>query len=128
MKRGSMLEGEQLGAFGSNRQPNRRGWSKRQKALGAVGGLALAGGIAMIYTHWEDIKRFFKWGQLANGAAADSVVLLETKLDHAILLCKNGADAVSLKHAIEAAGEEASKLVAINQQLREKLKATLPKV
>jgi len=111
-----------------DRQPNRQGWSKRQKALGAVGGLALAGGIAMIYTHWEDIKRFFKWGQLANGAAADSVVLLETKLDHAILLCKNGADAVSLKHAIETAGEEASKLVAINQQLREKLKATLPKV
>jgi len=95
--------------------------------LGAVGTLALAGGVGMIYTHWDDLKRFFKWGQLANGAAADSVVLLETKLDHAILLCKNGDDVLSLKHAIDAAGDEANKLVAINQQLRDKLKDAFPK-
>lgn len=92
-----------------------------------MGTLALAGGIsAFVYTHWEDIKRFFKWGQLANGAAADSVVLLETKLDHAISLCKAGADIRLLKHSIESAGDEAEKLVAINQQLRDKLKTAFP--
>jgi hypothetical protein len=91
-------------------------------AIGA-GVAALAGGIgAVVYSHWDDIKRFFKWGQLASGAVEDSAVLLETKLDHALALCKESpVDLDTLRSSIAAANHEARKLVTVNKQLRDRL-------
>lgn len=95
-----------------------------KNALVAGAGTVAAVGIGtLIYMNWEDFKRYFKWGQLANDAAADSVVLLESKIDSAIAL--SGApevDLLSLKRAVDAASDEARDLVAINQQLRDKLR------
>jgi TnpA family transposase len=93
-------------------------------ALGA-GVAALAGGIgAAIYGHWDDIKRFFKWGNLASGAVEDSALLLETKLDHATALCEEHlVDIDALRSAISAADAEAHKLVSVNKQLRSRLDA-----
>ena len=92
-------------------------------ALAAASLATAAGAGALVYHNWEAIKRLFKWGQMANDAAADSAVLLETKLDHAIAIsAAPQADLVSLKHAVDLAIEEARNLVAINQQLRDRLK------
>lgn len=98
---------------------------KNAIVAGAVAGTVSTVGIGtLIYMNWEDFKkRYFKWGQLANDAAADSVVLLESKIDSAIAL--SGApevDLLSLKRAVDAASDEARNLVAINQQLRDKLR------
>lgn len=91
-------------------------------AIGA-GVTALAGGIgAALYTHWDDIKSFFKWGNLASGAMEDSALLLETKLDHATALCdEHLVEIDALRAAISAANVEAHKLVSINKQLRGRL-------
>jgi len=99
-------------------------------ALGA-GVAALASGIgAAIYSHWDDIKRFFKWGNLASGAVEDSALLLETKLDHATALCdEHLVDIDALRGAISAADLEAHKLVSVNKQLRsrlDELRAAIP--
>jgi len=109
-----------------NRRPN----GKRRTSLGltvAAAAALAAGAGAVIYANWDDIKGFFKWGKLANEAAADSVLLLETKVDRAIALCDGQGDTEVLKHAISSAQEEARNLVAINQQLRDRLKAALSK-
>lgn len=99
-------------------------------ALGA-GVAALASGIgAAIYSHWDDIKRFFKWGNLASGAVEDSALLLETKLDHATALCdEHLVDVDALRGAISVADLEAHKLVSVNKQLRsrlDELRAAIP--
>jgi hypothetical protein len=95
--------------------------------LKVAAGAALAAGVsALIFTNWEKIERYLKWGKLANEAAADSVLLLETKMDRAIALCDaQQVDADALKHAISSAHDEARNLVAINQQLRDRLKGAL---
>lgn len=100
--------------------------TSRNIALGVAAVAATGGFGALIYANWENIKRFFKWGKLANEAAADSIFLLENKIDHAVALCVPQQDADVLKSAIDAAQNEARNLVAINKQLREKLKAALP--
>lgn len=96
-------------------------WKK--PALAAASLVAVAGLSTLVYQNWEGIKRFFKWGQLANDAAADSVVLLESKIDSAIAFSDAPrVDLVSLQHAVDLAIDEARNLVAINQQLRDKLR------
>ena len=98
-----------------------RKWKK--PALAAASLVAVAGAGTLLYHNWEVIKRIFKWGQLANDAAADSAVLLEAKLDTAIAMTgASQADFVSLKHAVDLAIDEARNLVAINQQLRDRLR------
>lgn len=101
--------------------------SNNEFGLKVAAGAALAAGVsALIFTNWEKIERYLKWGKLANEAAADSVLLLETKMDRAIALCDaQQVDADALKHAISSAHDEARNLVAINQQLRDRLKGAL---
>jgi cell division septum initiation protein DivIVA len=101
--------------------------SNNEFGLKVAAGAALAAGVsALIFTNWEKIERYLKWGKLANEAAADSVLLLETKMDRAIALCDSQqVDADELKRAISAAHDEARNLVAINQQLRDRLRVAL---
>lgn len=84
--------------------------------LGAVGAVGVAG-----YVYREELKKYFNWNKLANGAVEDSTDLLVAKLSLAINLYKANPTNPEVLNALNSAKLEARKLLNMNAMLQEKL-------
>ena len=84
--------------------------------LGAVGAVGVAG-----YVYREELKKYFNWNKLANGAVEDSTDLLVAKLSLAINLYNTNPANPEVLNALKSAKLEARKLLNMNAMLQEKL-------
>lgn len=84
--------------------------------LGAVGAVGVAG-----YVYREELKKYFNWNKLANGAVEDSTDLLVAKLSLAINLYNVNPTNPEVLNALNSAKLEARKLLNMNAMLQEKL-------
>ena len=84
--------------------------------LGAVGAVGVAG-----YVYREELKKYFNWNKLANGAVEDSTDLLVAKLSLAINLYNANPTNPEVLNALNSAKLEARKLLNMNAMLQEKL-------
>ena len=98
------------------------GMSSRNKAAfatAAVVGLGALGAAGYVYR--EELKNFFNWNKLANGAVESSADLLIAKLSLAISLCDiEPVDIEAVRRALIAARKEAHSVANINKQLQER--------
>jgi hypothetical protein len=94
--------------------------NKKALAAAAVVGLGAAAGVAG-YVYREELKKFFNWNKLANGAVESSADLLIAKLSLAISLCDiEPVDIKAVRRALVAARKEAHSVANINKQLQER--------
>lgn len=94
-------------------------FQRNKKAIAAatvLGAVGVAG-----YVYREELKKYFNWNKLANGAVEDSTDLLVAKLSLAINLYNANPNNPEVLNALTSAKLEARKLVNMNAMLQEKL-------
>lgn len=102
--------------------PKKSMTSQKKAAIAAatvvgLGALGVAG-----YVYREELKNFFNWNKLANGAVESSADLLVAKLSLALSLCDiEPVDIEAVKRALTAAKKEAQSVASINKQLQGRL-------
>ncbi len=112
-----------MGAYSETPAGTKTGMTTRKKAAlatAAVVGLGALGAAGYVYR--EELKKFFNWNKLANGAVESSADLLVAKISLALSLCDiEPVDIEAIKRALQSAKKEAQSVANINKQLQAKL-------
>jgi hypothetical protein len=95
---------------------------KKKAAIAAATVVGLGALGAAGYVYREELKNFFNWNKLANGAVESSADLLAAKISLALSLCDiEPVDIRAIKRALESAKKEAQSVASINKQLQGRL-------
>lgn len=96
--------------------------SNKKAAIAAATVVGLGALGAAGYVYREELKNFFNWNKLANGAVESSADLLAAKISLALSLCDiEPVDIRAIKRALESAKKEAQSVASINKQLQGRL-------
>ena len=96
--------------------------SNKKAAIAAATVVGLGALGAAGYVYREELKNFFNWNKLANGAVESSADLLAAKISLALSLCDiEPVDIEAIKRALISAKKEAQSVASINKQLQGRL-------